>query len=107
MRVYIDTSVVGGCFDDEFSEESHALFEMAKRGKISLLISNILADELTLAPESVQNVITELPQGSFEVVQENEESRRLRDKYLEAGVVGATTPMTPIMWPLQWCRGRI
>ena len=34
MRVYIDTSVVGGCFDDEFSEESRALFDMAKRGEI-------------------------------------------------------------------------
>lgn len=90
MRVYIDTSVVGGCFDDEFSEESRALFDMAKRGKISLLISNILADELTLAPEAIQQVITELPQDSFEVVQENEKSCRLRDKYLEAGVVGIT-----------------
>ncbi len=88
MRVYIDTSVVGGCFDDEFSEESRALFDMAKRGEISLLISNILVDELTLAPERVQEVVTELPQDSLEVVQENEESRGLRDKYLEAGVIG-------------------
>ncbi len=70
MRVYIDTAVVGGCFDDEFSEESRALFDMAKRGKISLLISNILADELTLAPERVQKVVTELPQDSLEIVQE-------------------------------------
>ncbi len=90
MRVYIDTSVVGGCFDDEFSEESRALFDMAKRGKISFLISNILADELTLAPERVQKGVTELPQESLEVVQENEEWRGLRDKYLEAGVIGIT-----------------
>ena len=82
--------MVGGCFDDKFSEESRALFDMAKRGKISLLISNILADELTLAPERVQKVVTELPQESLEVVQENEESRGLRDKYLEAGVIGIT-----------------
>ena len=63
---------------------------MAKRGEISLLISNILVDELTLAPERVQEVVTELPQDSLEVVQENEESRGLRDKYLEAGVIGIT-----------------
>ncbi len=63
---------------------------MAKRGLISLLISYILADELTLAPERVQKVVTELPQDSLEVVQENEESRGLRDKYLEAGVIGIT-----------------
>ena len=90
MRVYIDTSIVGGCFDDEFSEESKALFEMAKRGKITLLISNILADELSIAPKRVQNVITGLPQGSFEIIHENEDSRRLRDQYLNAGIVGAT-----------------
>ena len=57
IRIYIDTSVVGGCFDDEFSEESWALFEMAKTGKISLLISNILADELVIAPKPVQKVV--------------------------------------------------
>ena len=88
LKVYIDTSVVGGCFDDEFSEQSRALFNMAKQGKICLLLSNILADELSLAPERIQKVITDLPRNSFEIVQENEASRRLRDKYLEAGVVG-------------------
>jgi predicted nucleic acid-binding protein len=89
IRVYIDTSVVGGCFDDEFSEASQALFEMAGRGEISLLISNILVDELTLAPERVQKVVADLPAGSFEIIQESEASRQLRDKYLDAGVVGA------------------
>lgn len=69
MRVYIDTSVVGGCFDDEFSEEIRTLIKMAKSGKISSMISNILADELSLAPERVQNVISELPKGVFEVIQ--------------------------------------
>lgn len=88
MKVYIDTSVVGGCFDDEFSEESRAFFGMARCGRISLLLSNILADELALAPERVQKVVTELPQDSFAIVTENDASRRLRDEYLKAGVVG-------------------
>jgi len=34
MRVYIDTSVVVGCFDEEFNHESIELFEMAKTGKV-------------------------------------------------------------------------
>jgi len=88
MRVYIDTAVVGGCFDDEFSEESRALFDMARQGKIRLMIFNILVDELSLAAGRIQKVVAELPQHSFEIVQENEASRRLRDNYLEAGVVG-------------------
>lgn len=89
MRVYIDTSVVGGCFDDEFSQESLMLFEMAKLGELVLLISNILADELLLAPEQVQRIITELPQKSFEIINESDESRKLRDKYLESEIVGS------------------
>jgi hypothetical protein len=105
MRVYIDTSVVGGCFDDEFSEESCALFEMAKSGKISFLISNILADELTIAPERVQNVVVDLPRNSFEIVQESDESHRLRDRYLAAGVVSVPPMSTmPITWPSLRCQ---
>jgi len=38
-RVYIDTSVVGGCLDDEFAEASNALMERAKRGEVLLLVS--------------------------------------------------------------------
>jgi len=29
LRIYIDTSVVGGCFDEEFVLESKTLFTMA------------------------------------------------------------------------------
>lgn len=54
-----------------------------------MLISNILADELNLAPERVQKVVAELPPDSFEIVYESEISRELRDQYLKAGVVGS------------------
>ena len=33
LRIYLDTSVFGGCFDDEFSEDSKALFDDIKAGK--------------------------------------------------------------------------
>lgn len=32
-RIYIDTSVVGGCLDDEFKTPSRALFEKARQGE--------------------------------------------------------------------------
>ncbi len=88
MRVYIDTSVVGGCLDDEFAEESKAIFEMARSGVIRLLISNVLADELILAPFEVQKTIADLPEKATEIVHESKESRALRDEYLKVGVVG-------------------
>jgi len=90
LRVYIDTSVVGGCFDDEFSDESRTLIDMAKSGELILLISNILVDELTQAPEKVQQVVTDLPPDAIEILEENSDSHVLRDLYLQAGVVGVT-----------------
>jgi len=29
LRIYVDTSVIGGCFDEEFEYESNLLVEMA------------------------------------------------------------------------------
>jgi hypothetical protein len=41
LRVYIDTSVIGGCLDDEFSLESNQLMEAIKQEKFILLMSDI------------------------------------------------------------------
>ena len=84
----MDTSVVGGCQDKEFEEDSLALMEMAQRGEARLLISRILADELKLAPDKAQKVLSALPEECLESVDLSEEARQLRDAYLAAGVVG-------------------
>ncbi len=81
-RVYADTSVIGGCLDDEFAEESLALLGMAREGKIILLLSDILADELDPAPTEVQQFLGDLPRASFERVMSSQESEQLRDAYL-------------------------
>ena len=36
-RIYVDTSIFGGCFDDEFAIESNKLFEEIKSGNTLLL----------------------------------------------------------------------
>lgn len=41
LRIYIDTSVIGGCFDDEFAEWSNLLFEEFKAGKKIAVVSKI------------------------------------------------------------------
>lgn len=87
IRIYADTSVIGGCLDDEFSETSRGLLEAASAGRFALLLSDLLAVELERAPTEVQSVLAELPTEAFERVQSNEESVRLRDAYLSAGVV--------------------
>jgi len=89
LRIYVDTSVVGGCCDDEFSEDSRALLEMAHRGDVILLISNILADELELAPTEVQAEFAALPPDNLEPLFSSEETERLRDAYLGANVLSS------------------
>ena len=49
-RIYVDTSVIGGCHDDEFREQSMQLFEMFCQGEARMLLSGITLDELADAP---------------------------------------------------------
>jgi len=88
LRIYIDTSVLGGCLDEEFAEESKALLEMAQRGDITLVLSDLLAAEVLRAPDEVKAVFETLPEESLELVERSADTERLRDMYLAAGVVG-------------------
>jgi predicted nucleic acid-binding protein len=88
LRIYLDTSVFGGCFDDEFSEESKELFEQIKNGKFKLVISPTTLAELDKAPEDVQKVLANLPPEQVEIIEYSDEIGFLRDEYVKAGVVG-------------------
>jgi len=47
FKIYIDTSVIGGCFDDEFAEYSNLLIDEFIMGKKIAVISNITLKELS------------------------------------------------------------
>ena len=87
-RVYADTSVIGGCLDDEFAADSMSLVQLVRDDKMILLLSDLLADELAAAPVELQELLDGLPAGSVEQVLRAEESEQLRDAYLRAQVVG-------------------
>ena len=82
QRVYIDTSVIGGCYDQEFKEWSNKLFEDFKAGKSIAVVSDITLDELIDAPHKVKNNFNTLPDESVEILTSDDESRELADKYL-------------------------
>jgi predicted nucleic acid-binding protein len=88
LRIYIDTSVVGGCFDKEFEEASNILIDMATKDQVYFLVSNLLLIELQMAPPQVRAVLDNLPKECYEVISSNPETEFLRDAYLSAGVVG-------------------
>jgi len=50
-RIYVDTSVIGGCFDNKFEEYSNQLFEEFISGEKRLVISDLVLFELEGAPE--------------------------------------------------------
>ncbi|MBN1393755.1 MAG: PIN domain-containing protein [Pirellulales bacterium] len=87
LRIYVDTSVIGGCADDEFAEESRQLLDMARNGNVILLVSDVVVRELTDAPQSVLRHFQSLPESAVEAVPLSEDVLRLRDAYLSAEVV--------------------
>ena len=88
LRVYIDTSVLGGCSDEEFQEDSLRLIEWARRQELILLISEITLRELEPAPKSVRDILSGVPPACLEFVPLTTEILALRDEYIRADVVG-------------------
>ena len=86
--IYIDTSIIGGLFDEEFRKESRALFEMAENGEITFLISDLILAEAEVAPQKILDSLNSLSEESFRTCYANEETVELRDKYLAEKVVG-------------------
>jgi hypothetical protein len=87
QRIYIDTSVIGGCFDKEFSEWSNKLFDEFIAGNKIALISDILIDELSKAPDYIKNKIKEIPEEYLEIVNKNNDVLFLADSYIQNNAI--------------------
>lgn len=74
QRVYIDTSVIGGCFDKEFEKWSNKLFEEFTTGKLIAVVSDITLDELSNAPKFVVDNFKKIPETSTEMLLSNEDA---------------------------------
>ncbi|MDE0393222.1 MAG: PIN domain-containing protein [Gammaproteobacteria bacterium] len=88
MRVYADTSVIGGCEDHEFREPSRRLMERCSLGEVTLVLSALTLQELERAPQAVRDVLRAVGADNVEVVAITGEIRELADRYVESGVLG-------------------
>ena len=88
-RVYVDTSVVGGCADPEFKEWSLRLFEDFASGKLMPVVSVITDMEIAAAPASVRTKYEELLELEPEILDVTEQALQLTEKYIADGAVGA------------------
>jgi predicted nucleic acid-binding protein len=87
-RIYLDTSVFGGCFDIEFAEESLAIFELIRSGIYRGVVSEIVFEELENAPQRVREIILTLPEKMLESIAISEEIIQLRKEYESADILG-------------------
>ena len=86
IRVYADTSVYGGVFDDEFKHASQAFFQQVREQRLRLAVSEVVEQELMLAPQQVRDFYNAIePLG--ELIELTAEAFALRDAYLGAGIV--------------------
>lgn len=80
LRVYVDTSVIGGCGDDEFMEPSTRLIRKFNSGEATIVVSDILIAELEGAPHQVQAVLLDIAPASVEYVALDDEATRLAEE---------------------------
>ena len=91
QRIYIDTSIVGGYFDEEFSEVTKDLFKRLENKEIIFIVSDLLELELTRSPQNVRELLYNFSADKFERVQLTEEAIQLADKYITEKVIGKTS----------------
>jgi hypothetical protein len=87
--MYLDTSVIGGCLDEEFAQWSKRLLEECRQGRLIAVISGLTRRELEEAPKAVQAQLAALPAQYVEHVPLIEEAEGLAQRYLTEGVVAA------------------
>jgi hypothetical protein len=88
LRIYIDTSVIGGCLDKEFQNASWLLIDKFKQGEMVVVISELTTLELRDAPQEVRDIVREIPEENIEHVELTEEAVNLARKYIGEGVIG-------------------
>lgn len=90
-RIYIDTSIVGGYFDNEFKEDTIKLFESLLNNEVIFVVSNLLDLELINAPKHVREHLLKYSEDKFQRIELTEESIKLADSYIEEKAVGKTS----------------
>ncbi len=91
QKIYIDTSVFGGFFDEEFAEHTIPLFDRLKNNEFILLFSTVTEDELEKAPEKVKELVKGIKVENTIFVDATNEAVELANEYINEKVVGSTS----------------
>lgn len=86
-RIYLDTSVIGGCHDTEFATWSNGLMKDFRLKNYLPVLSQLTLDEISKAPQPVQKSLTVLMDYEPEILEISEEALQLSEKYLERKIL--------------------
>ncbi len=85
--LYLDTSVIGGYFDDEFKDATRELFRQAEIGLYQLFASVVTEGEIQCAPDEVRNLFAVTFGDGAHLLPLTAEAETLAQAYLAAKVV--------------------
>jgi hypothetical protein len=88
LQVYVDTSVLGGCFEPEFAPWSNGLVADFRAGTFTPILSALLETELRRAPEPVREMYRELLDLAGESVPVSDDALDLLAAYETRRVLG-------------------
>jgi hypothetical protein len=88
LRVYIDTSVVGGYFDDEFEDVTQLFFARIFNKDFLVYFSEVSEAELSLAPDFVKDLKSKIPIDCYRYLDLDDESITLAKTYLDEKILG-------------------
>lgn len=88
MRIYADTSIFGGVFDEEFKQITGQFLAEIDAGRHILVTSAVVAAEIEPAPDAVRMLFARY-EAMAEIIPVTEAALTLQQAYIQAGVVTA------------------
>ncbi len=86
MRIYADTSVFGGVFDEEFAKPTKQFFAEIDAGYFTLVTSVIVDAEIEPVPEKIRKFFARYELVA-EITQVTQEAILLQQQYINSGIV--------------------
>ena len=87
QRIYVDSSVIGGCCDIEFKKWSNALIQEFNSGFKIAVISELTQEEINDAPIAVRRILSSIPNDNIESVHLSTSAENLAKEYVKNKVV--------------------
>ena len=86
--MYVDSSVISGMFDkNDHPAKAQPFWDAVFYGKIRVVFSDVLVDELNNAPDHVREFYRQIPESQIERIVSTPMSDTLAERYVKAGIL--------------------